>query len=129
MLAVDTNIVLRYLLGDHPSQSAKARAIIKDNEVFVCTTVLLETEWVLRSLYDFKPKQVAEALTSLGGLPRVRFQDAALTAKALDWVTKGADFADALHFLASERCDAFVTFDPHFAKAAGRLGEIPVRIP
>ena len=129
MLAVDTDLVLRYLLADHPSQSAKARALIENNEVFVCTTVLLETEWVLRSLYHFKPVQIIEALTAFAGLPRVRLQDAALTAKALEWLTKGADFADALHFLASERCDAFVTFDAQFARTAERLGEIPVRIP
>ncbi len=127
MLAADTNLVLRYLLGDHPSQSAKARALIENNEVFVCTTVLLETEWVLRSSYDFKPMQIAEALTSLAGLPTIRFQDAALTAKALDWMAKGADFADAIHYLASEGCDAFVTFDTRIARKLERLGEIPIR--
>jgi predicted nucleic-acid-binding protein len=127
MLAVDTNLVLRYLLGDHPSQSAKARALIEGNEIFVCTTVLLETEWVLRSFYDFKPMQVAEALTSLAGVPGIRFQDAVLTAKALDWMAKGADFADAMHYLASEGCDAFVTFDARLARKIERLGEIPVR--
>jgi predicted nucleic-acid-binding protein len=129
MLAVDTNLVVRYVLGDHPSQSPKARALIENNEVFICTTVLLETEWVLRSIYDFKPIQIAETLTALGGLPNIRLQDAALTAKALEWLTKGADFADALHLLASEGCDAFATFDAEFGKTAVRLGEVPVRIP
>ena len=49
----DRNVMLidRYLTGDHPRQSAKARAIIDDNDLFVSTTVLLETEWVLRSVY------------------------------------------------------------------------------
>jgi predicted nucleic acid-binding protein len=51
MLAIDTNLIVRYLTGDHPEQSPKARALIDSEDVFVCTTVLLETEWVLRSVY------------------------------------------------------------------------------
>jgi predicted nucleic-acid-binding protein len=101
----------------------------RTTKFFVCTTVLLETEWVLRSVYDFKPMQVAEALTGVAGLPGVRFQDAALTAKALEWLAKGADFADAMHYLASEGCDAFVIFDTRLARKMERLGEIPVRTP
>jgi predicted nucleic-acid-binding protein len=129
MLAVDTNIVIRYLLGDHPSQSTKARELIQNNEIFLCTTVLLEAEWVLRSIYDFSPTQIAEALVALVGLPKVTLQDAVLTANALEWLGKGADFADALHFLASEHCNEFVTFDAQLAKVAQRLGDIPVRMP
>ena len=45
MLAIDTNLIVRYLTGDHPRQSAKAKALIDGNDVFVCTTVLLEAEW------------------------------------------------------------------------------------
>jgi predicted nucleic acid-binding protein len=42
MLAIDTNLIVRYLTGDHPRQSAKAKALIDGNDVFVCTTVLLD---------------------------------------------------------------------------------------
>jgi predicted nucleic acid-binding protein len=51
MLAVDTNLIVRYLTGDHPKQSAKARAVIDGEDVFVSTAVALETEWVLRRVY------------------------------------------------------------------------------
>lgn len=44
MLAVDTNLIVRYLTGDHPKQSAKARAVIDGDNVLVSTTVVLETE-------------------------------------------------------------------------------------
>src|SRR3954447_1803360 len=50
MLAIDTNLVARYLTGDHPSIE-KAKAVIDGEEVFVSTTVMLEAEWVLRSAY------------------------------------------------------------------------------
>jgi hypothetical protein len=42
MLAVEPNLIVRYLTGDHPGQSAKARAVIDGEDVFVSTTVLLE---------------------------------------------------------------------------------------
>ncbi len=50
MLAIDTNLIVRYLTADHPEQSARAKALIEGAEVFVCTTVVLETEWVLQRL-------------------------------------------------------------------------------
>ena len=42
MLAIDTNVIVRYLTADHPEQSRKARALINSEDVFVCTTELLE---------------------------------------------------------------------------------------
>jgi predicted nucleic acid-binding protein len=46
MLAIDTDLIVRYLTGDHPDQSRRARMPIDKESVFVCTTVLLETERV-----------------------------------------------------------------------------------
>jgi predicted nucleic-acid-binding protein len=48
VLAIDTNVIIRYLTRDDAEQFAKANALIGAEDVFVCTTVLLETEWVLR---------------------------------------------------------------------------------
>ena len=68
MLAIDTNLIVRYLVGDEPGQAARARRLIDNNDVFVCTTVLLETEWVLRSVYGFSAVQCAKALSDFAGL-------------------------------------------------------------
>jgi predicted nucleic acid-binding protein len=102
MLAIDTNIVVRYLAGDHPEQSRRAKALIDNEDVFVCSTVLLETEWVLRSVYGLTPVDAAHALTAFAGLQSVTLEDAALVAKALDWTAQGMEFANALH-LAKQR--------------------------
>src|SRR5208282_3984987 len=83
MLAIDTNLIVRYLTADHPEQSRKARALIDSEDVFVCTTVLLETEWVLRGVYGLTRVQVARALGAFAALARVMLEDAALTARAL----------------------------------------------
>jgi predicted nucleic acid-binding protein len=127
MLAIDTNVIVRYLTGDHPRQSPKARTLIDDNDVFVCTTVLLETEWVLRSVYGYTPAQLAKVLADFSGLPRVTLEDTALVAKALSWMRNGMDFADALHLGSVEGCEAFVTLDQGFARRANTISEVKVR--
>ena len=129
MLAIDTNLIVRYLVGDDPAQAARARKLIDNNDTFVCTTVLLETEWVLRSVYGFSALRCAKALTDFAGLPRVSLEDAVATAKALSWVRQGVDFADGLHLAKSEACEAFISFDQDFAKAANALGGIKVQAP
>ena len=129
MLAIDTNLIVRYLTGDHPDQSARAKALIDSEDVFVCTTVLLETEWVLRGVYDYAAPQLATALRAFAGLPHVTIEDAGQAVQALDWMDAGMDFADALHLAKAQGCDAFVSFDQRFARAANRLGAIKVRAP
>ena len=129
MLAVDTNIIVRYLTADHPEQFVKADALIRGEDVYVCTTVVLETEWVLRRGYRFSRDQIVAALTAFAGLPRVALEDPALTAKALEWMRSGLDFADALHLAKAAGCKAFVSFDRQFAAAANALSEVKVRQP
>jgi predicted nucleic-acid-binding protein len=53
MFAVDTNIVVRYLVNDSAAQAARARRLVEREDIFVPLTVLLETEWVLRGVYGF----------------------------------------------------------------------------
>lgn len=129
MLAIDTNLIVRYLVGDDPGQAARARKLVDNNDIFVCTTVMLETEWVLRSVYGITAAVCAKALADFAGLPRVTLEEPAAVAKALGWVRQGVDFADGLHLAKALGCDAFVGFDRSFAKAANALGGIRVRAP
>jgi predicted nucleic acid-binding protein len=129
MIAIDTNIVVRYLTDDHPEQGMKARALIDNTEVFVGTAVLLETEWVLRRVYGFAAAPLAKALRGFAGLRHVTLEDPDLAARALDWMETGLDFADALHLAKAADCEAFVTFDRRFARAANKLGTVRVRTP
>ncbi|HZB92261.1 MAG TPA: type II toxin-antitoxin system VapC family toxin [Stellaceae bacterium] len=129
MLAIDTNIIVRYLVADDAGQAARARKLIDNNDVFVCATVMLECAWVLRSVYRFSVDECARALTDFAGLPRVTVEEAIAVAKALRWMRQHLDFADALHLAKAEGCDAFVSFDLDFAKAANALGGVKVRAP
>ncbi len=118
MLAIDTNVVVRYLTNDHPEQSLRARRIIDDLQVFVAVTVFLEAEWVLRSAYGYDQATIVRALRGFGGLPTVQIEDAAIVSSALDLVETGVDFADALHLRKSLHCTGFATFDRKLIKAA-----------
>ena len=129
MRSVDTNLIVRYLTGDDPIQSAKVRKIIGHEPVFVPRTVMLETEWVLRGVYELPPNQVIPALRALAGLPGIVVEDAKLVAQAMDWAEDGMDFADALHLASSAACDTFLTFDKRLARSAGRLSSVRVAAP
>ena len=119
MRAVDTNVVVRYLTGDDPGQAARARAVIDAGDVFVSTTVLLESEWVLRSVYGLSRTEVATALRAFAGLPGLSLESPAVLSEALDHAERGMDFADALHLGAAARCEALLTFDLRFIEQAG----------
>ena len=125
MPAIDTNIVVRYLTGDEPAQAARARAVVAAGQVFVGTTVLLESEWVLRSVYGLAGTEVAAALRAFAGLREVTVENSVLLAEALDRAEQGMDFADALHLGAAARCEAMLTFDRRFIQAAR---DAPVRV-
>lgn len=129
MLAVDTNVLVRFITADDARQSAKARALVANNEIFIATTVLLETEWVLRSAYQFAASDVSNALTKLAGLPSVKLENPKAASQALEWMKGGMDFADALHLASAAQCEGFVTFDNGFARKAKSAGAIAVREP
>ena len=118
MRAADTNVVVRYLTGDDPGQAARARAVIDAGDVFVSTTVLLESEWVLRSVYGLARTEVAAALRAFAGLPGLSMESPAAISEALDHAERGMDFADALHLGAAARCEALLTFDLRFIELA-----------
>jgi len=65
----------------------------------------------------------------IAGLPGVTLQAPAAAAKAMQWMGRGIDFADAMHLALAQSCDAFVTFDRAFARNGRTLGDIEVRLP
>jgi predicted nucleic-acid-binding protein len=127
MLAIDTNLIVRYLTGDHPKQSPRARKLIDGQPVFAPITVILEVEWVLRSAYGYRSADIARALRAFAGLSTVTIEDGTIVATALELAEKGMDFADALHLGKSAHCDGLATFDRQLVKAAKAVGYTGVR--
>ena len=65
MVAVDTNVLVRFLVDDDPDQSRAARALFASEAVWIPKTVILETNWVLCSLFGLTDVEVARALSRL----------------------------------------------------------------
>ncbi len=120
--AVDTNVVVRYLAADHPAQSARARALIDRQDVWIGLTVLLEAEWVLRGSYRLPVAAILSAFRTLLGQSTVHVENTVAVSRAFSLVEAGMDFADALHLAAAADCDGFATFDGKLIKAAARAG-------
>ena len=129
MHAVDTNVLVRFLTGDDPEQSQRALAIFRHHSVWIAKTVLLETEWVLRSLYKFEAPRVANAIERLLGLPNAVAEDSPAVRNALNWFSEGLDFADALHLASRGSADTFATFDERLQKRASQVTKLSIAIP
>jgi predicted nucleic-acid-binding protein len=129
-LAVDTNVVARALVSDGSDQSVRSQQLFRENVVIVPESVLLETEWVLRSALRLDREQINALLVALVSSRDVEVADRPKSLRALSAHREGMDFADALHLLSAEQADAMVSFDREFARRAARLsGVVPVREP
>lgn len=122
--ALDTNIVVRVLAEPDSPQSALARAAMQ-TPFTVPVSVMLETEWVLRSVFRWRRDQIADAMLTLLELPECR-----AGSSLLRWViarfADGADFADMVHLVLADAADRFVTFDKDLVRKAGL--DAPIKI-
>lgn len=109
MIAIDTNVLLRYLLDDDKPQSAKARRLIRRHERILLTdAVLVETIWTLTGRrYDLDKDDICRVISHLFEEPAFCFEENHTVWRALgDWRNakpikvggkrKATDFADAL---------------------------------
>src|SRR5882724_4439295 len=97
MIAVDSDVVVRLLTGDDPKQAAAARSLFAAGPIWIAKTVLLETSWVLRSLYGFEERTIHDAFTRLLGLKNVHMEDESSVAPALALTGYGIELAHAMH--------------------------------
>ena len=126
MLALDTNVLVRYLAQDDARQFAAATRLIEQRlgpaeRGFVSLVALLETVWVMESRYGADAALVSDILADLLDAAALEVQDAGAVRAALQRYRKGGvDLHDCLIVsLAELRKARVVTFD---AKAARRLG-------
>ena len=129
MIAIDTNVIVRYLVADQSEQFRRATALIEAEQVFVPSTVALEAEWVLRAIYRLNRAAILGALRKFAALPTVAFENLGILTQALDWAEQGMDFADALHLASAAGCVAFASFDRGLKQTAAKLGAPAVRAP
>jgi predicted nucleic-acid-binding protein len=127
MASVDSNVLVRLLTEDDPSQMKAVLRLLDQVEagrdsLFVPLTVSLELEWVLRSRYGFDKPSVLGALSSLLETRELDFQDEPVLEQALAlYRDHRADFAECLHLSAALRYQRppFLTFDQTAARLPG----------
>ena len=117
---LDTSVLVRYLTGEPPDQAERAGELIEsDQEVRVPVIALVETAYVLTSVYGVERARVVDVLVDLLAranvttheLPRERAAEALSLCRHSGRVS----FADALIWAAASTIDAEVfTFDQRF---------------
>jgi predicted nucleic-acid-binding protein len=122
MVGIDTNVLVRVLVDDHPEQCAAARRLWLTNQIWIAKTVLLETEWVLRSAVGASREEILRAFQLLLADPRVVIEDRATVERAVDGFKAGMDLADALHLASRGTSERFVTFDRRLVAASDPKG-------
>lgn len=105
MIAVDTNVLLRYLLDDNHVQTVKAEKLINGKGIVLITdVVLVETVWTLKGKkYRLSKTDLVAVLQALFKEPNIRFEDGHVVWTALHDYRKAksvggkmVDFSDAL---------------------------------
>jgi predicted nucleic-acid-binding protein len=127
MIAIDTNVIVRLMVNDDERQSRAAERFIREHggsgdPCYVSHATLIETVWVLETVYGFDRGMVADALAGILEAEQLEFDSPIDIAAAVDDFRQGrAEFADCLigriNLLAG--CTHTVTFDRKAAKLAG----------
>lgn len=73
MNSLDTNLVLRYLVGDVPDQAIRARLVIEAEPCYVTDAVITETVFVLESYYELTRQRIASFLRRFLTLPNIQY--------------------------------------------------------
>ena len=124
MIALDTNVLVRYALNDDARLSPLARDLIAANECHVGLLALAEAGFVLASVYGATEPELVAFAQALLAAPSLHFEHEERLPAALAGVLAGIDWFDALLWAASDR-HALATFDRDFARRAARLGWKP----
>ncbi|EGY01934.1 PilT domain-containing protein [Nitrospirillum viridazoti Y2] len=116
-VAIDTNVLVRYLTWDDEAQAQKAAAVIEEAETLIIPLqVLCETAWVLKRLYRYGDQEIAAALRTVTDARSVQVNRPALET-GLSLLGQGGDFADGVILAEADAAgaDTLMTFDRTFA--------------
>ena len=119
-VVVDTNVLVRFLARDDSEQWRIATSIFIGQRVTILSTVLLETEWVLRKVLKFDHGLIKALFRNLTQSSMICLEDTTRVNLALELHEAGMDFADAFHLASVRPPGTFLTFDRHLVRVAHR---------
>jgi predicted nucleic-acid-binding protein len=120
-IALDTNVLVRYLTWDDAKQASAAATIIDaDETISISTLVLCELAWVLRHAYHYTDADLDSAISGIIESRNVMC-DREAAEMGLAMLRKGGDFADGVveNDAMRAKCRHIVTFDRQFARLLG----------
>jgi predicted nucleic-acid-binding protein len=127
MIAIDTNILARWLLRDDEVQLPIAQRILSQ-PCWVSWSVFLEVVWLLKSCAKLTRSQIAEVMDALLAMPTIHCDRPGAVLWAVERYRSGADIADMFHIASAGDVAAFVSFEKDLAKKAGPKAPVPVEL-
>ena len=124
MIAVDTNVLLRYIVQDDPVQSALAERFLEHDlspqvPGFVSLVAVCEIAWALERTYDLPREAIADAIMGLTKTPQLEIEAGDLVRVAAAQ-TRFTIADTIIHLVGQARnCTGTVTFDRNFARMDG----------
>ena len=126
MPALDTNVLVRYLVADDKRQFEAAKnlieSVIEEEGLFIPLSVSIELGWVLRSRYEFAKDLILSTFCRLLESHEVQFQEESSVEIALSlYSDHNIDLADCFHIAIAHSNDAtpLMTFDRKAASVTG----------
>jgi predicted nucleic acid-binding protein len=124
---LDTNVLIRHFLGDHPVQSPRATAFVRgiergDVEIHTADTVVFEVVFILERHYHRLKAEIRDALMGLIDLPNVLLSGKRHLHEVFDlYVNLNIPFADAYHVVQMRRLGLteIVSFDRDYDRVPG----------
>jgi predicted nucleic-acid-binding protein len=121
---VDTNVLVRHLTGDPPTQARRAtRFLAETDELLLADLIVAEVVYVLESFYEVERSQVAELVRSMIAFEAMQVADEELLLRAVEvYELDRLDFAEAYLVASAERSgvDTVVSFD----RSIDRVGTV-----
>jgi len=124
MKGIDTNILVRFLVGDDELQAKKVYNLFKKaesdkNQLFVPLLVVLELVWVLESAYRIKRQDIIGSINDLSLMPVLKFEHQTVIQKFIRSASdSNYDLSDLIiaHSAKQQGCVSTLTFDKKASK-------------
>lgn len=124
---IDTNVVLRAVLQDHPEQSPRAGRVLEqiargEIEAFATPSVVFEAAFVLERTYRVERPDIRAVLHGFLDVRGIDVPERAVLRRALDlYVDRKVSFIDAYHVatMESRGLTTVISFDRHYDRIPG----------
>jgi predicted nucleic-acid-binding protein len=124
VIALDTNVLLRYIMRDEPEQTAAATLFIESNlsedlPGYISLPVICELSWSLRKTYALPTDKLVEAVSTLLEIKQFDVQEPEIVRQAI--ANQPTGIADMIIHLIGQAngCTKTVTFDKKFVQLKG----------